>query len=171
MFDRDIDAVNLLNEQVKLRDKKGFWYNLIKDHIYNELCSKYSLNIHPRVEFGENVYIAHSFNILIGKTTKICDNVCIYPNVSIIAKVTDDDILNEKNLRRHAIIGNGTVLGAGCTIIGNITIGNNCFIAAGAIVTKDIPDNCLVKGINEIITDYSFSISTKLDNRKMINKK
>ena len=52
--------------------------------------------------------------------------------------------------RRHAQIGNDVILGSGCTIIGPVTIGCNCIIGARAIVTKDIPDNSVVIGTNQI---------------------
>jgi serine acetyltransferase len=43
-------------------------------------------------------------------------------------------------------IGNNVALGANVTIIGNISIGNNVSIGAGSVVTKSIPDNCVVVG-------------------------
>lgn len=44
-------------------------------------------------------------------------------------------------------IGNYVEMGANACVIGDITIGNNVKIAAGAIVNKDVPDNCLVGGV------------------------
>lgn len=47
----------------------------------------------------------------------------------------------------HIVIGNDCYISTGVTILAPITIGNNVTIAAGAVVTKDMPDNCVVGGI------------------------
>ena len=70
--------------------------------------------------------------------------------MDIIAKVVGDQERLDNKERRHAKIGNNAILGAGCTIIGPITIGNNCIIGARAIVTHDVPDNSVVIGTNQI---------------------
>jgi maltose O-acetyltransferase len=44
-------------------------------------------------------------------------------------------------------IGNDVWIGGNCTILPGVTIGNNVVVAAGAVVTKDVPDNCLVAGV------------------------
>ena len=46
----------------------------------------------------------------------------------------------------EVIIGEGTWVGAGTTVIQGIHIGKNCFIGAGTVVLKDIPDNSLCYG-------------------------
>ena len=58
-------------------------------------------------------------------------------------------------------IGNNCYISTGVTILGPVTIGNNVTIAAGAVVNKDIPDNCVVAGVpakiikkNEDIINY-----------------
>ena len=48
------------------------------------------------------------------------------------------------------MIGNNCLIGAGAIICGRITIGDDVVIAAGAIVTKDVPDRSIVKNTNEI---------------------
>ena len=44
-------------------------------------------------------------------------------------------------------IGNDVWIGGNCTIVGGVTIGSNVVIAGGAVVTKDVPDNCVVAGV------------------------
>jgi serine acetyltransferase len=53
---------------------------------------------------------------------------------------------NKGNNSNRPIIGNNVTLGAAVTIIGKITVGNNVTVGAGAVVTKSIPDNCVVAG-------------------------
>jgi sugar O-acyltransferase (sialic acid O-acetyltransferase NeuD family) len=51
----------------------------------------------------------------------------------------------------NVVIGNLTFIGMNATILPKITIGNNVIIAAGSVVTKDIPDNCMVAGVPAVI--------------------
>ena len=45
------------------------------------------------------------------------------------------------------VIGRDVWIGGNCTILPGVTIGNNVVVAAGAVVTKDVPDNCVVAGV------------------------
>ena len=44
-------------------------------------------------------------------------------------------------------MGDNVWIGGNCTILPGVTIGNNVVVAAGAVVTKDVPDNCIVGGV------------------------
>jgi len=62
----------------------------------------------------------------------------------------DFDFEKRKNIvneQRDIKIGEGTWIASGAIIIGGVTIGKYCVIAAGSVVTKDIPDYCLVAGV------------------------
>ena len=108
----------------------------------------YSCNIYPQAKIGRGLYIPHFVGITIGNTAEIGNNCTIFPNVVFGASYSP----NRKNPsgRRHAKCGDNCVFGANCSIIGAITIGDNVIVGAGAVVTKDIPDNCIVVGVNEI---------------------
>lgn len=54
---------------------------------------------------------------------------------------------NHIGIAKSVHIGNDVWIGGNVTILPGITIGNNVIVAAGAVVTKDVPDNCLVGGI------------------------
>ena len=45
------------------------------------------------------------------------------------------------------IIGNNVMICCGASVLGNISIGNNVIVAAGSVVTKSVPDNCMVGGV------------------------
>ena len=110
---------------------------------------RYGCEIYPQAIIGKNFYMPHCTGVVVGNTTVIGDNCVVFPNVVFGARYSPK-IDNPKG-RRHAKVGNNCVFGANSTIIGDINIGNNVTIGAGAVVTKDVPDNVTVVGINEIV--------------------
>jgi acetyltransferase-like isoleucine patch superfamily enzyme len=73
------------------------------------------------------------------------DNVFIGPNVSF----TNDKYPRSKQYPNHfqkIVLRKGCSIGAGSVILGNVTIGENAMIAAGSVVTKDVPNNELWLG-------------------------
>ena len=105
---------------------------------------------------GKNIYVGDQFlanynvTILDIMPVRIGDYVMIGPNTLI---TTVGHPLSPMGRRKHlgiakpVHIGNDVWIGGNVTILPGITIGNNVVIAAGAVVTKDVPDNCLVGGV------------------------
>lgn len=85
-----------------------------------------------------------------GSTAVLGNNLIIYQGVQIISNFAKWVFDETNNPKHHAAIGDYTILCANSTIIGNISIGRNCIIGAGAIVTKPVPDNSIVIGTNQI---------------------
>lgn len=54
---------------------------------------------------------------------------------------------NKENQDNRCVIGNNTAFGPGAKAFGSLIIGNNVFVAPNAVVTKDVPDNCIVGGV------------------------
>jgi UDP-2-acetamido-3-amino-2,3-dideoxy-glucuronate N-acetyltransferase len=107
--------------------------------------------------FGQNVLVAN--DVIIGNNVKVQNNVAIYTGT-----VVEDDVFlgpscvltNVSNPRsqvvRHSlyektIFRRGTTVGANATIVCGTELGRYCFIAAGAVVTKDVPDYALMAGV------------------------
>lgn len=114
---------------------KNFW-KLMAFLKHRRNRKKYNIEIYPECKLG-NINIPHAVGIVIGRTAEIGDNTTIMPNVVIGAKYSPKQ--DNPSGRRHAIIGKNCMLGAGCKIIGDITVGDNVTVAANAIVTKDVP--------------------------------
>lgn len=133
----------------RLWHKGNKFSQLYSMFIHNRNIKKYNCEIYPQSILGEGLYIPHCVGIIIGSTTVIGKNCTIYPNVVFGAKYSPNQ--KNPNGRRHALVGDNCVIGANTSIIGDITIGNNVTIGAGSIITKDIPDNAVVVGINNII--------------------
>lgn len=73
-----------------------------------------------------------------------------------------------QGLKTDTYIGSYTGIGAKSIIMPGVRIGNHCLVAAGSVVTKDVPDNCLVGGnpariIRENITTYEYGSLVKYD--------
>ena len=110
---------------------------------------KYGCQIYPQAILGEGLYSPHFVGIVVGSTTELGNNCTIFPNVVFGAAYHPGE--QNPTGRRHPKCGDNCVFGANSTIIGKIFIGNNVTIGAGSVITKDIPDNVVVIGINNII--------------------
>ena len=91
---------------------------------------------------AQNIEFPHPIGIVIARSVKLGKNCVIYQNVTIGAK-SRDLAYNQENF---PTLGDNVIVYAGACIIGGIKIGNNVQIGANAVVTKDIPDNCIVAG-------------------------
>ena len=110
-----------------------------------------------RCIFGQNVNIGN--NVIIGDNVKIQNNVSVYEGITIESDVflgPSCVLTNVSNPRsqviRHSLyektlIRRGATIGANATIVCGITIGRYAFIAAGAVVTKDVPDYAFIVGV------------------------
>ena len=94
---------------------------------------------------------------VISKTTKIGKGMfCPHPYSTIINAESIGENFNCHHLvtigfksdvrLERPVIGNNVSVGANATIIGGVNIGDNVIVAAGAVVAKDVPDNCVVAG-------------------------
>lgn len=106
---------------------------------------------------GQNVFVGN--DVSIGDRVKIQNNVSVYDAVSI-----EDDVfcgpsmvftnvynprsgVVRKNEYRRTIVRRGASIGANATIVCGITVGSYAFVAAGAVVNRDVPDFALVAGV------------------------
>ena len=106
---------------------------------------------------GQNVFIANK--VTIGNNVKIQNNVSVYDEVILEDNVfcgpsmvftnvyNPRSSIERKNEYRQTLVRTGATLGANCTIICGLTIGANAFVAAGAVVNKDVPDFALIAGV------------------------
>lgn len=95
------------------------------------------IEIHPGAKIGKNCFIDHGCGTVIGETTIVGDNCTIYQGVTL------GGVSLEKK-KRHPTLLDNVIVGASAIVLGDICIGNNTKIGAGAIVVKDVDDNCTV---------------------------
>ncbi len=119
-------------------------------------------HIMPRAKIGERCNIGQ--NVLVSPDVTIGNNVKIQNNVSLYTGVIieDDAFLgpsmvftnvinprshvNRKDEYQKTLVRKGASIGANATIVCGTTLGQYCFVGAGAVVTKDVPDYALVYG-------------------------
>lgn len=100
--------------------------------------------ISPGVKLGRNVKVQNNVSIYSGTTVE--DDVFLGPSCVLTNVTNPRSQINRQSLYESTLIRRGATLGANCTIVCGITIGRYAFIAAGSIVTKDVPDYALVIG-------------------------
>lgn len=114
-------------------------------HIEQSFYCDYGYNI----EIGENFYSNHNLVILDCATVTFGDNVFIGPNCGFYT--ANHPIVTERRNKgfeyaKPIIIGNNVWIGGGVHVLSGVTIGDNVVIGAGAVVTKDIPSDCIIAG-------------------------
>ena len=98
------------------------------------------IEIHPGATIGRRFFIDHGMGIVIGETAEIGDGVMLYHGVTLGGQVLTQT-------KRHPTIGDNVTIGAGAKVLGPITIGEGSAVGANAVVTKDVPANCIAIGI------------------------
>ena len=113
--------------------------------------------IGERCSFGQNTMVSEG--VQIGNNVKVQNNVAIYTGTII-----EDDVflgpscvltnvsnprsqVDRRNLYEKTCIRRGATIGANATIVCGVTLGRYSFIAAGAVVTKDVPDYAMIMGV------------------------
>ena len=113
--------------------------------------------IGERCSLGQNVYVRN--RVVIGNNVKIQNNVSVYDNVTL-----EDDVfcgpsmvftnvynprsaVTRKDEYRDTLVKRGATLGANCTIVCGVTIGELAFVGAGAVVNKDVKPYALMVGV------------------------
>lgn len=98
------------------------------------------VEIHPGATIGRRFFIDHGMGIVIGETAEIGDGVMLYHGVTLGGQVLTQT-------KRHPTIEDNVTIGAGAKVLGPITIGEGSAVGANAVVTKDVPANCIAIGI------------------------
>ncbi|PWM28501.1 MAG: acetyltransferase [Verrucomicrobia bacterium] len=98
--------------------------------------------------FGKNVFVNFGCTFMDRGGITIADGAFIGPNVQLITENHQEPPNLRQNVYSRPIaIGRGVWIGAGATILPNVNVGENSIVAAGAVVTKDVPPNAIVGGV------------------------
>ena len=109
------------------------------------------------VSLGQNVFVGN--RVVIGDHCKIQNNVSVYDNVTLEEGVfcgpsmvftnvyNPRSLIERKAEYRDTLVKKGATLGANCTIVCGVTIGEYAFIGAGAVINKDVKPYALMVGV------------------------
>jgi UDP-2-acetamido-3-amino-2,3-dideoxy-glucuronate N-acetyltransferase len=121
---------------------------------------------------GQNVFVANGTSI--GNNAKIQNNVSIYegvhlgddvfcgPSMVFTNVVNPRSHVSRKDEYRATNVGRGASFGANCTVVCGHDVGRFAFIAAGAVVTKTVPDFALVMGVPGRVVGYTCQCGVRL---------
>lgn len=110
-----------------------------------------------QVSLGQNVFVGN--RVVIGDHCKVQNNVSVYDNVTLEDGVfcgpsmvftnvhNPRALIERKDQYRDTLVRRGATLGANCTIVCGVTIGEFAFVGAGAVVTADVPAYALMVGV------------------------
>ena len=119
------------------------------------VCS--GARIGPNCSLGQNVFVGN--RVVIGSNCKIQNNVSVYDNVTL-----EDDVfcgpsmvftnvynprsaVSRRDEYRDTVVRRGVTLGANCTVICGVTIGEQAFVAAGAVINRSVKPYALMAGV------------------------
>ena len=109
------------------------------------------------VSLGQNVFVGN--RVVIGDQCKIQNNVSVYDNVTLEQGVfcgpsmvftnvyNPRSLIERKSEYRDTLVKRGATLGANCTVVCGVTIGEFAFVGAGAVINKDVPAFALMVGV------------------------
>jgi UDP-2-acetamido-3-amino-2,3-dideoxy-glucuronate N-acetyltransferase len=138
----------IVDEGARIGDGSRIWH-------FTHICA--NARIGEGCSFGQNVFVGN--DVVIGNNVKVQNNVSIYDAV-----VLEDDVfcgpsmvftnvynprsaVTRKSEYRRTVILRGATLGANCTIVCGVTVGEYAFIGAGAVINRDVKAYALMVGV------------------------
>ena len=138
----------IVDEGAQIGDNSRVWH-------FVHVCG--GAKIGQGVSLGQNVFIGNK--VIIGDHCKVQNNVSVYDNVILEEGVfcgpsmvftnvyNPRSLIERKDQYRNTLIKKGATLGANCTIVCGVIVGEYAFVGAGAVINKDVPAYALVVGV------------------------
>ena len=107
------------------------------------------IEIHPGAYVGRRVFIDHGMGVVIGETSVIGDDCCIYQGATLGGTSLEPG-------KRHPTLCANVVVGAGAKVLGPVTVGEKARIGANSVVLHDVPSGTVVVGVpGQVVTRTS----------------
>lgn len=138
----------IVDEGAQIGDGSRVWH-------FAHICA--GARIGAGVSLGQNVFVGNK--VVIGDRCKVQNNVSVYDNVTLEEGVfcgpsmvftnvyNPRALIERKNEYRDTLVRRGATLGANCTVVCGVTIGEFAFVGAGAVVNKDVAPFAMVVGV------------------------
>jgi len=143
-----IHPTAIVDEGAQIGEGSRIWH-------WVHICS--GAKIGRDCSFGQNVFVGNS--VIIGNNCKIQNNVSVYDNVTLEADVfcgpsmvftnvyNPRSAVSRKDEYRNTLVKRGVTLGANCTVVCGTTLGEYSFVAAGALINRDVKPYALMAGV------------------------
>lgn len=143
-----IHPTAIVDEGAKIGTGSRIWHWV---HVCSGAC------IGAGVSLGQNVFVGNK--VMIGDHCKIQNHVSVYDNVTLEEGVfcgpsmvftnvyNPRALVERKDEYRNTLVKRGATLGANCTIVCGITVGEFAFVGAGTVMNKDVPAYALMVGV------------------------
>ena len=115
------------------------------------------IEIHPGAVIGHNVFIDHGSGIVIGETAEVGDGCTLYQGVTLGGTGKDTG-------KRHPTLGRNVMVGCGAKVLGPVRVGDNCKIAANAVLLHSIDADSTAVGVPARVVRVS---NVKLENERL----
>jgi len=154
----------IVDEGAKIGEDSRVWH-------WAHVCG--GAQIGKGVSLGQNVFVGNK--VLIGDKCKVQNNVSIYDNVTLEEGVfcgpsmvftnvyNPRSLIERKDEYRDTLVKKGATLGANCTIVCGITVGEYAFVGAGTVVNKDVKPYALMVGVPAKQIGWMSQYGEKLD--------
>ncbi|MBD3948792.1 serine O-acetyltransferase [Tuanshanicoccus lijuaniae] len=119
--------------------QRGHYF--IARYLSERASRKTGIEIHPGATIGNHLFIDHGTGVVIGETVIIGDRVTIFHGVTL------GGTGKTKGVKRHPTVEDDVIIGAGATVLGDVTLHRKSKIGAGAVVLKSVPENVTAVGI------------------------
>lgn len=152
-----------IDEDVVIGPGTQIWHvsHVLKGSRIGEKCKiGQNVVIGPSASIGNNVKIQNNVSVYEGVTLE--DNVFCGPSMVFTNVINPRSEINRMKEIRPTVVKRGATLGANCTIVCGVTIGEYAFVGAGAVVTRDVPNHALVVGVPSRWVGWMCSCGEKL---------
>lgn len=119
--------------------------HVMRDCVIGEHCNiGQNVVISPGCRIGNNVKIQNNVSVYTGVILE--DDVFCGPSMVFTNVINPRSHVSRKDEYRRTLVRRGAAIGANATVVCGVTLGRYCFVGAGAVVTRDVPDYALVHG-------------------------
>jgi serine O-acetyltransferase len=113
---------------------------VLAHYLQSQVSQNFQIDIHPNATLGSGIMLDHGTGIVIGETAAVGHNCSILHHVTLGGS-------GKKGVDRHPKVGNGVLLGAGCSVLGNVKIGDGCQVGAGTLVISNLDPHSVAVGV------------------------
>ncbi|KAJ8600965.1 hypothetical protein CTAYLR_006331 [Chrysophaeum taylorii] len=115
--------------------------------LQDRVLELWDVDVHPGAEIGGGIMMDHATAVVVGETAVVGEDCTMLHGVTLGGR-------GGERADRHPKVGDRVTLGAGCTVIGPVTVGDDASIGSQAVVTRDVPAGLTVVGQNKLLNPF-----------------